>query len=478
MFEPCAMTFTTSAPRAACARCLEELEPDSTIVRSTRGRPPSQRSRLLHPECAIDVDTSVLCALLRSDALPFAGRAAIEELAFARERAIEQRALSQWRERHEDTGQVVAIAPSRPFEDAPEHVRPARDRRGRPRVRVLLTGTAVVDRNDTSSLFWSLLREGYSWASPKREYVFTPRVGARIAPDEDPAQPIIGVLYAPLAKKSSKLERDPSLWLFSALSMPPPLLWLHGIKAWKARDENILRVREHVARSGFDADLCPIIATPVVDAAALDALVLALDEHFDGAERRVTEHQASAIASALLRAAREDLRSIEEQRFDMMLSYALWGRTAASDAIVTALAEALIDHAAHAVGDRHSQRLAARVLANRAVSRASLFERWFANEAARGDKESSTGVSDLFDRYAECEGAAPVAQLIELAARSTHPSRTMELTRLFEKWVTEATAQPAIDALARIESPTLRVEYERLTRAWQARLQCEPRSLD
>ncbi len=478
MFTPCTMTFTSSAPRAACARCLEELEPDCTIVRSTRGRTPSQSSRWLHPECAIDVDTRALCALLRSDALPFAGRAAVEALAFARERAIEQRALSQWRERHEETGQVVAIAPSRPFEDDPELVRPARDRRGRPRVRVLLTGTALVERNDTSSAFWSLLREGYSWSSPKREYVFTPRVGARIAPDEDPAQPIIGVLYAPLAKKSSKLEQEPSLWLFAAVSMPPPLLWLHGIKAWKLRDENILRVREHVARSGFDADLCPIVATPAVDAAALDALVLALDEHFDGAERRVTEHQASAIASALLRAVREDLRAIDEQRFDKMLSYTRWGRTAASDAIVTELAQTLIDHTTPTLAGRHAHVLAAMVLASRAVSRASLFEQWFANEGARGAQESARGVSDLFDRYAECEGAVPVAQLIELAARSMHPSRTMEMIRLLDKWITEATAKAATDALSRIESPTLRVEYERLTRTWQLRFQCEPPTLE
>lgn len=468
MIVPCTMTFTRSSPRAACARCFESIEPEDIIVSSARRDGSSDSVRFLHPACAVDVDTAALCALLRRDSLGFRARSEIESLAFAREQSIAQRALSQWRERHEDTGKSVAIAPARPLEDDPALLRPARDPRGRPRVRVILCGPAVCERNNTSRAFWSLLREGYAWPSPKREYAFVLGGASRVMPDEDPAQPIVGVVYAPLAKKGAKLERAPALWLLAALSPRPPLLWLHGIKSWKARDENILRVREHVSSSGFDADLCPILAAPTINGHALDALVLALDEHFDGVELRATQHQASAVAAALLRAARERLETIDEQRFDKMLAYVYLGRTAGSDAIVTELAEALIE--------RRAQRLAARALATRAITSAAVFERWFANEATLGHREPSWGIAELVDRYAECEGAAPVAQLIELAARSTHPSRTMELVRLFERWVSDATATAAIDALARIESPTLRIEYARLTQSWRLQYALEPRS--
>lgn len=395
MYEPStqvSLLFSNSSPGTICARCLDVLRTDAVAVRRTRGTGAASVATSFHPECALDVDTRHFCALLRGDGRIFDGRDSLERLAFLREQAIEQRALSQWRERLEPGGGVSAVAPSRAVEDDPALLHPARDRRGRPRVRVLILGTAVNDANESAARFWLKLREGGSWASAKREYVFVSRVGWRIAPDEDPAQPIIGLVYAPLAKKRAKLERHVFLWLLAAMGMSPPLLWLHGIKASSTRDENVLYIREHVERSGFQADLCPTLCAPTVDDAALDALVLALDDHCDGAERRITQHQATAVAHAILRMEPAELDAVDDRRFEAMLAYAAWGRTSASDAVVTALAEALIDRGAWSRAER--------VLVSGMVQRSALFERWFEREQTMTDRARSKPTTKMSDAYA------------------------------------------------------------------------------
>ncbi|MDP3275765.1 MAG: hypothetical protein Q8Q09_11255 [Deltaproteobacteria bacterium] len=63
------------------------------------------------------------------------------------------------------------------------------------------------------------------------------------------------------------------------------------------------------------------------------ARVLALDKHFAGGEQRNTEHQSSSLARALLRSVCDGHETMDDRDFDSMLSFALWGRNADSDAI-------------------------------------------------------------------------------------------------------------------------------------------------
>ncbi len=52
------------------------------------------------------------------------------------------------------------------------------------------------------------------------------------------------------------------------------------------RDEDTLRFRELLVSNGLDGDRCPVLYAPEITEAALDRLVIALDEHVDGRELR------------------------------------------------------------------------------------------------------------------------------------------------------------------------------------------------
>lgn len=289
--------FQWASPAAGsrCDRCLDPIDADAPRVEAQLEpiwRPESSLRFALHPACALDVDTRSFAALLEGDGAAFAQRDELERLLATRLRAIEHR-----RDRAQRAARSEEPSAS---EDPSPPVSPARDPLGRPRVRVSIVSNGTVLDSRTSTSFWRRLRVLQSWCSPRREYVFAQtHEGGYV--DDDPAQPMIAHVYASLAKKGALTDRSDRLWTHRALGFHRPLLWLIGIKQWKRTDPNVLAVRELVASQAIDPDDCPVLCAPRIDEAALDALVLALDEHFDGRARSFTGAPALAIAETLER---------------------------------------------------------------------------------------------------------------------------------------------------------------------------------
>jgi hypothetical protein len=305
-------------------------------------------------------------------------------------------------------------------DDDPGLIHPQRDDEGRPRVRVLVVGSAMASNSATARAFFELIGRSQRWSSPKREYEFVQKLGIEFPMSYDPSCPLIGVVYAPYAKKNAPFDHSDELWLYSAVGYPQPLLWLQGIKSHKVRDENILRVRERVESLGFRGDECPIVCSPKVDRAAVDALVNGLDEHFDGRELLVREAPSTLLAQALLRAVRE-AAVIARSRFCLMLSYTVaYGYTEQTRASLAALVETLLD--------RDERELCARVLRTGVVRDAPLFERWARAEAARPtqDDEGSQTLATL-KVYASIDPDAAVAAALALFDRADGDKRAASL---------------------------------------------------
>ncbi|MBL8678209.1 MAG: hypothetical protein JNK05_03545 [Myxococcales bacterium] len=329
------MSLGAETVGAPCARCALEIEALSPLVNVRMWRAGRSRTwqAQLHPACALDVDTVEFGNLLERDRKPFAGRDELEALWASRTLAINDRRARQWTSR---SSMRIGVPPRIGPDVAPAALSPASDPYGRPRVRVSFDASPHIDDK-----FWSALRLLQSWPSPKREYVFVHAPAAFAA--EDPSQPVIGHVFATVAKKGAR--RDPSidLWKHHARGFPPPLLWLIGIKQWKKTDENVLSVREHVASQCVAPDECPVLCTMKVDTAALDALVLALDEHLDGRELWSDQSPTETFVAAFER----DLRSghaFDEHTLERIGWLACFARTEASDAINERNALWLIEH--------------------------------------------------------------------------------------------------------------------------------------
>jgi hypothetical protein len=451
-------TLERASSPLACARCDEPLAVDEVFVqrlgRGPRGDAPSR----LHPACALDADPRAFLAVLRSDEASFDGRSSLRALANKRVEAIEARANARWTTARTANGDQPGLAPRRGFEDDPSLVAPARDPKGRPRVRVLVHGTAV----GSNEKFWSLLREG-AWASSRREYAFVPVGGWEVIGEEDPAQPVVAVVYAARAQKNANLEQEPWLWLLGALGLRAPLLWLHGIKEFDARDDNVLRVRAHVDACGITSDACPLLCAPRMTPEALDALVAALDEHASGAELRAEGSPALAFAEALRRDVSDEVPSTDRQ-FQLRLHFACWGHTPRSRAALESVAEALVS--------RGDSVRAAMVLSQRVSEDRSLYERWLALELARGDQPATPWLTSALRAYARCGPATDAA--LELAVRASTNQRFNAIVELLGELVTVSSVGAARDALARIEPADRRRAFAEKLAGWQQRLSTEP----
>jgi hypothetical protein len=133
------------------------------------------------------------------------------------------------------------------------------------------------------------------------------------------------------------------------------------------RDENVVRIREHVDRWGFLADECPFVCAPSMSEASLDALVSAIDEHFDTSELLVRESPASKVAQGLLRLVREGV-ALSWDSYSWIVARSMWGHTAASDAVLSELCARFIE--------RRQCDHAAKLLGNTTVCDRALFDRW------------------------------------------------------------------------------------------------------
>lgn len=304
-------------------------------------------------------------------------------------------------------------------EDDPALIHPQHDEQGRPRVRVLVVGSAMASNSATSRAFFELVGREQRWSSPKREYEFVQKLGIEFPMSYDPSCPLIGVVYAPYAKKNAPFDHSDELWLYSAVGYPQPLLWLQGIKSHKARDENVLRVRERVESLGYQGDECPIVCSPKVDRAAVDALVSALDEHFDGRELLVREAPSTLLAAAMLRAVRE-ATVIVRARFALMLSYTVaYGYTEQTRASLAELIETLLD--------RDERELCARVLRTGVVRDARLFERWARAEAEHTSHDEVSLTLATLNVHAAIAPDAAVAAALSMFERAGNDTRAAQL---------------------------------------------------
>jgi hypothetical protein len=422
------MRLLTEDGDATCARCLAPIEREQRrVVASPMHLSLSAQTFALHPACALDVDTQRFCQLLATDAATFEGRAALEALAATRTRSIDDRRGRRW---NAFNGSGIGIAPTIAPDAPVPPVSPARDPLGRPRVRVCIHGTENVLGPSNASSLWQRLRVLQSWPSPKREYVFYDGELAEADASDDPAQPTVAHVYATIAKKSSLRGTSVELWRRRALGFPPPLLWLIGIKQWKKTDRNVLDVREHLASFGLDPDESPVLCAPRIDHDALDALVLALDEHFDG--RELPASPAASMALTLALAFERELR--EGPAFDRKLFVP-----------IAALTRRGFTQASVAVNERSAARLvangalhdAATLLVPTAHESSEPFESWFAaalasDEARTRDKWLiETSACSMIRAFAAKDRPAAVraglALLLVVENTESHPLRVLRL---------------------------------------------------
>lgn len=266
-----------------CYRCGERIALDELVIEGMffpldatfddaddaayfNGERSERFTQLYHLLCAVDVDVNAFLEAVRRSKDPSPELDAARKLANARRKAINGLARSR---------ELGAAPASRVGAD----IEPARDRKGRPRVTVVVIGSA----SSSNSRSWNAVTElthDYTITSPLREYVLDAYVGnATTMVGRDPSQPLVAAVFAALDDvKIVKAQRD-KLAALRALNAPTPLLWLIGpsTRDGARRDAKILALREELARVGFVADEAPSLCTEVVDEAALRELALALD---------------------------------------------------------------------------------------------------------------------------------------------------------------------------------------------------------
>jgi hypothetical protein len=250
--------------RAKCRRCRKTIAQGEGRATSYDPSPFAGADEVrsyLHALCAVDVDAAGVAKVLARSSGDFTGRAAVEALVAARVKAIDAA-------NDPAAARVTHVAA----------VAPAADPTGRPRVRVFLAGSAFSLGNGPAFEF-DIVAKLRAWRSPLREYQFVVQYTGEPDPPEDPSQPVIGAVFAPFAdgKAMSNQRHKVSGW--RARSLPTPILWIfaRGTSLLPSDDE-VLRWREFLESAGYNGDEAAVCLARKVDAAALDALVAALDE--------------------------------------------------------------------------------------------------------------------------------------------------------------------------------------------------------
>jgi hypothetical protein len=204
-----------------------------------------------HPRCAVDVSAYYARLALRHPELDFDERTSLLALADARWEAIE-----------------AARGKGAPW----PAIERATDPWGRPRVTILVAGSAMGDRE------WGRFSKALpllTWRSERREYVFDRVVKKLLV--LDPSQPVVGGVFA--AKAGGRVVRSHSdhLATWRALGLPAPLVWTFGATT-EAQREHLCGA---MASVGWAADAVPWLQGPEELGAfsedAMSALVSALD---------------------------------------------------------------------------------------------------------------------------------------------------------------------------------------------------------
>ncbi len=280
-----------------CRRCREPIEVGPWFVRAWVYTDPSMSDPeecAYHVECAIDVDAvSLARAFDEREGSP-------EELEparlLARSRAKGIEALSAQRERGESA--------------APPATEPARDRKGRPRVRVRFGGSL----SSGNTLRDECLEHMPDWTlcSSTREYVLAGSAMSSMNPRDDPSQPVVAALFAtPLKTKVMAAQKDKlGAWRTEGLSTP--VLWIVtlGSAPQSAIDAKFLELRALLAGVGYEADDAVTVCTETIDASAVSAVAAALDEHL----ARGASNDARSSVSLAQRAIALLSEAIESER--------------------------------------------------------------------------------------------------------------------------------------------------------------------
>ncbi len=248
--------------RAKCRRCRKVIGKGESRA---QWREPSIYAELvvsyLHAMCAVDVDVASVARWLNKSKVNFDGRDALEALVAARLKAIEEVAKAP------EARAAAAVSVER-----------AADPAGRPRVRVLLAGSAFSLGNGP----WMDLErfaKDYTWRSPLREYQLVLQFTGEPDPPEDPSQPVVGAVFAPFGDGKAMSNQRMKVTAWKARALPTPLLWIFARgEASVPTDDEVLRWREFIADGGYDGDEARVVIARSADPASLDALVAALDE--------------------------------------------------------------------------------------------------------------------------------------------------------------------------------------------------------
>lgn len=366
---------------AWCARCAAPLvEREVVVDRLVEHRRRANRRQFFCPACALDVDVAAMSAALERDGIAFERRAELIERCALRLAAIRARASARARCTYAHRVHLRSITrPATESSDDALPVVPARDPSGRPRVRIYAGGGVFDARSRTGAALRELLRAG-AWSSSKREYVFVSQpAGVHVPIDEDPAQPIIGTLYAPFARKNTEVHDEWLLCAWRAWGYRTPVLWLLGLSASEPRDENTLRFREVLHGAGFEGDDAVVLCSPEVNEAALDRLVAVLDEQLDGREQRAPLDPWLAMAERIC----DDVAAGREERYEpRWLQQRLSSLWTISDPTLSATLGA----AASAALERGDRRTAGALLSTSSVRDLSLYLQWIEASVASPDE--------------------------------------------------------------------------------------------
>ncbi len=267
-----------------CRRCGAALAPGKGAVRAIVAPDPKLSSDArpddppwevwLHVRCAIDVDVEAACVALarrRASSVTIDDERALSALAQARCDAI----LAVRAARN---GAAPAVAPA---------VERARDPFGRPRGTVAFIGSLAQEDNVVIGDGLAPLTLHGAFASPLREYVLEPWSGRdtrTIA--EDPSAPLVAVVFGALADvKIARSQRD-KLAALRRLGAHTLVLWVIGEdpRDRGSIDPIVLALRKAANDAGFNGDEAAVVAALRLDADALAALGLALDEQLDSRE--------------------------------------------------------------------------------------------------------------------------------------------------------------------------------------------------
>lgn len=305
-----AMTFALVEPDPSatpCARCHEALA--EVALQNT-----SQPRRRYHVSCAIDVDAASARDALESPRVPVENHAAL--LALARARVVAEQDANRLRKKSKDSASIE----------------PARDRKGRPRVRVVCARSRDGSVLPTGAGYFDsdAITDDATLVSSTREYVIVhhrKRDDLRL----DPAQPWAAAIYWQ-DSSGAVSSGNAKLIEWNSLQLPSPVLVLVGDAADdpSRRDALVLKLRALMSKCGFDPDACPVVTGSRADSAFRDQLLLALDEQAthatavtkarrvermgDTLDTLIAEGREEAIVLAIARASKLLRRARAEER--------------------------------------------------------------------------------------------------------------------------------------------------------------------